>query len=53
MFSDYSSELTLGTQDTLVAEQSAFHTVLKPAGMWDPENRACPAVDFWEAGRMS
>lgn len=43
---DDCSGLTLGTQDTLVAEQSTFQTVLKPAGMWEPEHQACSAVDY-------
>lgn len=43
----------LGTQDALVAEQFTFLTVLKPAGMWEPKNRACSAVDALEAGRTS
>lgn len=43
----------LGTQDTLVAEQFTFLTVLKPAGMWEPKNWACSAVDALEAGRTS
>lgn len=42
---DDCSGLTLGTQDTLVAEQSTFRTVLQPAAMWEPKNWACSAVD--------
>lgn len=42
-----------GTQDTLVAEQFTFLTVLKPAGMWEPKKWACSAVDALEAGRTS
>lgn len=50
---NYCSGLTLGTQDTLVEEQSTFLTAIKPARIWEPKNQTCPAVDSWEAGRMS
>lgn len=50
---NYCSGLTLGTQDALVEEQSTFLTAIKPARIWEPKNQTCPAVDSWEAGRMS